>query len=48
MLFCIAADWTWWVSVVARPESPLREWRILATLVFTAVTSVFCVRGVGG
>ncbi|MGW2331702.1 hypothetical protein ACWC5C_38960 [Streptomyces sp. NPDC001700] len=42
VLFCVAAGWTWWLSVVARSESPLRERWILATLAFTAVTSVFC------
>ncbi|WP_328508313.1 hypothetical protein OG981_53670 [Streptomyces mirabilis] len=31
-----------WVGVVARGRSPLGEPRIVATLVFVAVTSVFC------
>ncbi|MFI0915350.1 hypothetical protein [Streptomyces abikoensis] len=45
VVFCVMAGWTWWASVVARSTSPLRERRILATLVFTGVTSVLC--GVG-
>ncbi|WP_262705527.1 MULTISPECIES: hypothetical protein [Streptomyces] len=42
VVFCVAAGWTWWASVVARSGSPLRERWILVTLAFTAVTSVFC------
>nr|BAK19812.1 hypothetical protein [Streptomyces rochei] len=46
VVFCVMAGWTWWTSVVARSGSPLRERWVLATLVFTAVASVFC--GVAG
>jgi hypothetical protein len=42
VLFCVAAGWTWWTSMVAREKSPLREPRIVASLAFVAVTSVFC------
>ncbi|WP_229695673.1 hypothetical protein [Streptomyces lacrimifluminis] len=42
VLFCVMAGTTWWMSAVARTPSPLREPWIAATLVFTAVTSVFC------
>jgi hypothetical protein len=42
VLFCVAAGWTWWTSMVARGKSPLREPRIVASLAFVAVTSVFC------
>jgi threonine dehydrogenase-like Zn-dependent dehydrogenase len=36
------AGWTWWLSVVANSRSPLREGWIVASLVFVAVSSVFC------
>jgi threonine dehydrogenase-like Zn-dependent dehydrogenase len=42
VVFCVATGWAWWTSVVAQEKSPLRELRIVATLVFTAVASVFC------
>ncbi|MGW3652466.1 hypothetical protein [Streptomyces sp. NPDC000878] len=42
VLFCWMAGTTWWMSAVARTPSPLREPWIAATLVFTAVASVFC------
>ncbi|MFB7258113.1 hypothetical protein [Streptomyces nojiriensis] len=43
VLFCVAAGWLWWGSVVDnRARSPLREPWIVATLVFVAVSSVFC------
>ncbi|WP_217210241.1 hypothetical protein [Streptomyces sp. AC550_RSS872] len=42
VLFCVMAGWTWWTSVVARTRSPLREPWIAGSLVFVAVTSVFC------
>ncbi|MFG2097312.1 hypothetical protein [Streptomyces sp. NPDC048612] len=42
VLFCVMAGWTWWLSVVARTRSPLREKWIVASLVFVAVSSVFC------
>ncbi|WP_328760516.1 hypothetical protein [Streptomyces sp. NBC_00271] len=42
VLFCVMAGTTWWLSVVARTPSPLRGSWIAATLVFTAVASVFC------
>ncbi|MFD3622538.1 hypothetical protein ACFWWT_46885 [Streptomyces sp. NPDC058676] len=42
VLFCVMAGTTWWMSAVARTPSPLREPWIAATLVFTAVASVFC------
>ncbi|MFI6063201.1 hypothetical protein [Streptomyces sp. NPDC051286] len=42
VLFCVMAGWTWWMSVVARTRSLLREPWIAASLVFVAVTSVFC------
>ncbi|MET9017047.1 hypothetical protein [Streptomyces olivaceoviridis] len=42
VLFCVMAGWTWWLSVVARNRSPLREGWIVASLVFVAVSSVFC------
>lgn len=42
VVFCLAAGWAWWTSMVAREKSPLRQPRIVATLVFTVVASVFC------
>lgn len=42
VLFCVMAGWTWWLSVVARNRFPLREGWIVASLVFVAVSSVFC------
>ncbi|WP_326743365.1 hypothetical protein [Streptomyces sp. NBC_01768] len=42
VLFCVAAGWVWWGSVVARTRSPLREPWIAASLVFVAIFSVFC------
>ncbi|MEU2441801.1 hypothetical protein ABZ595_37315 [Streptomyces rubradiris] len=42
VLFCMMAGWTWWLSVVARTRSPLREKWIVASLVFVVVSSVFC------
>lgn len=42
VLFCVAAGWAWWGTVVAGIRSPLRERGILAPLVFVAVFSVFC------
>ncbi|MEW2623573.1 hypothetical protein [Streptomyces sp. NPDC048106] len=42
VLFCVMAGWTWWLSVVARTRSPLREGWIIASLGFVAVSSVFC------
>lgn len=42
VVFCVAAGWAWWASMVAQERSPLRELRIVATLVFTAGASVFC------
>lgn len=42
VLFCVMAGWTWWMSVVARTRSPLRERSIAASLVFVAAFSVFC------
>ncbi|WP_329375099.1 hypothetical protein [Streptomyces sp. NBC_01483] len=41
VLFCGMAGATWWMSVVDRTTSPLRERRPVTTLVFTAVASVF-------
>ncbi|NEA46683.1 hypothetical protein [Streptomyces sp. SID10815] len=42
VLFCVMAGWTWRLGVVARTRSPLRERWIVASLVFVAVSSVFC------
>ncbi|MET7919194.1 hypothetical protein ABZU45_25520 [Streptomyces avermitilis] len=42
VVFCLAAGWAWWTSMVAGEKSPLRHPRIPATLVFTVVASVFC------
>ncbi|MFF8910973.1 hypothetical protein [Streptomyces olivaceoviridis] len=42
VLFCVMAAWTWWLSVVACSRSALRERWIVASLVFVAVSSVFC------
>ncbi|MFE9360378.1 hypothetical protein ACFYPB_40780 [Streptomyces olivaceoviridis] len=42
VLFCVMAGWTWWLSVVACSRSALRERWIVASLVFVAVSSVFC------
>ncbi|WP_424862736.1 tetratricopeptide repeat protein [Streptomyces sp. MMS24-I29] len=42
VLFCVMAGWTWWLSVGSRTCSPLREKWIVASLVFVAVSSVFC------
>jgi hypothetical protein len=42
VLFCVMAGWTWWLSVVANTRSSLREWWIVASLVFVAGFSVFC------
>ncbi|MEV7238895.1 hypothetical protein AB0N06_34800 [Streptomyces sp. NPDC051020] len=42
VLFCVMAGWMWWVGVVALTRSALRERWIVATLVFVAVSSVFC------
>ncbi|MEV8065236.1 hypothetical protein AB0P32_03655 [Streptomyces sp. NPDC085995] len=36
VLFCVMAGWTWWLSMVARTRSPLRERWIIASLVFVA------------
>ncbi|MFE2384565.1 hypothetical protein [Streptomyces misionensis] len=42
VLFCVMAGWTWWLSVVSRHRSPLREPWIVASLVFVAASSVSC------
>ncbi|WP_029383077.1 hypothetical protein [Streptomyces leeuwenhoekii] len=42
VLFCVMAGWTWWLSVVARTRSPLREKWVVASLAFVAVSSVLC------
>ncbi|MDX3229179.1 hypothetical protein [Streptomyces sp. ME19-01-6] len=31
VVFCVAAGWVWWTSVVARNRSPLREPWVVAT-----------------
>ncbi|MFF1405122.1 hypothetical protein [Streptomyces sp. NPDC058294] len=42
VLFCVMAGRLWWMSVVDRTASPLRERWTVASLVFIAVASVFC------
>ncbi|WP_329156325.1 hypothetical protein OIU91_42825 (plasmid) [Streptomyces sp. NBC_01456] len=42
VLFCVAAGWVWWGTVVSGARSSLREPWILASLGFVAVFSVFC------
>ncbi|MCE0447069.1 hypothetical protein LT493_29605 [Streptomyces tricolor] len=42
VVFCAAAGWTWWTSMVAQAKSPLPEPRIALSLAFVAVASVLC------
>ncbi|MYR90614.1 hypothetical protein GTY41_38295 [Streptomyces sp. SID685] len=42
VVFCAAAGWTWWISMVAQEKSPLREPQILLSLAFVAAVSVLC------
>ncbi|MFI9587016.1 hypothetical protein ACIHCQ_35545 [Streptomyces sp. NPDC052236] len=40
VVFCVAAGWTWWASVVARSGSPLRERWTLAALAYAAMDEI--------